>query len=436
MDLVLTPQMLVLTREAKGWTQRDLAAKTGISQAVISKIESGATDVAGDRLTHIAEVLDCPPALLCRPIARVDTANTCLHHRRRQSKLSAAATKRIDGIAHLTRVTVEGIFDGVHAQLATDIDPVDVIAHANAAAVNAARNGSTGAGLDAGHSEREAEEGATFDPVRADAAARYLRQRWQLSGPVQNLIGLLEAHGILVVYRNLGSRAQDGVSSWPADLTQPPIIVINADLPADRVRFTLAHELAHLLLHRIPSDDAEREANRFAGEFLVPASEIAGQLDGLNTGDLVRLLRLKEEWGVSIGMLIQRARDTNHISDRQFREFRVRLAKLGWDINEPGNVSVETPTLLAKAFAIGQSQLGLTMKDLAAMAYMTPASFERHFLPAPQEQLAPRRVLNLNATSTTTPASPSSRRTPERLAATAGTDLSSTDGDNRSSGGN
>jgi hypothetical protein len=135
-------------------------------------------------------------------------------------------------------------------------------------------------------------------------------------------------------------------------------------------------------------------------------------------------------------MLIQRARDTNHISDRQFREFRVRLAKLGWDINEPGNVAVETPTLLAKAFAIGQNELGLTTKDLAAMAYMTPASFERHFLPAAQEQVAPRHVLNLNATSTTTPASPTSRPYPERLAATAGTDLSSTDGANRSSGGN
>lgn len=426
MDLLLTPQMLVLTREAKGWTQRELAAKSGISQAVISKIESGTTDVTGDRLSHIAEVLDCPPSLLCRPIARVDTANTCLHHRRRQSKLSAAATKRIEGIAHLTRVTVEGIFDGIHVQLATDIDPADITDRANAAVVDAPV-ATVGARPDAGTSE--AGDSAVFDPARADAAARYLRQRWQLTGPVHNLIGLLEAHGILVVYRSLGSRAQDGVSSWPADLTHPPIIVINADLPADRVRFTLAHELAHLLLHRIPGDDAEREANRFAGEFLVPASEIAPHLDGLKTGDLVRLARLKEEWGVSIGMLIQRARDTNSISDRQFREFRVRLAKLGWDINEPGNVAVETPSLLPKAFAIGQSQLGLTTDDLAAMAYMTPASFERHFLPATREQLAPRHVLNLNSTSANPIASPGGAKNP------GSTDLSSADGGDRTSGG-
>lgn len=432
MDLLLTPQMLVLTREAKGWTQRDLAGKSGISQAVISKIESGATDVVGDRLSHIAEVLDCPPALLCRPIARVDTANTCLHHRRRHSKLSAAATKRIEGIAHLTRVTVEGVFDGIHAQLATDIDPADITNHANAATDGSPKAAADGA-PDAETSDQEAGESTTFNPARADAAARYLRQRWQLTGPIHSLIGLLEAHGILVVYRSLGSRAQDGVSSWPADLTQPPIIVINAELPADRVRFTLAHELAHLLLHRIPRDDAELEANRFAGEFLVPASEIAPHLHGLKTGDLVRLARLKEEWGVSIGMLIQRARDTNNISDRQFREFRVRLAKLGWDISEPGNVAIETPTLLAKAFKIGQSQLGLTTDDLAAMAYMTPASFERHFLPATQQQLAPRHVLNLNATSANTPAStekPKSAETPGSA------DQSSADGADHTSGGN
>lgn len=380
MDLLLTPSMLVLTREAKGWTQRDLATASGLSQAVISKIESGQVDVSHERLTHLAQVLDCPAALLCRPVSRVDTANTCLHHRRRHSKLTAAASKRIEGVAHLTRVSVEGIFDGINAQLATDVDPAAIVAHAT----------STGPGSGRG----EADDGGPFDPARADAAARHLRGLWQLRGPIDNLIGTLESHGILVVYRSLGSRAQDGVSSWPADLTQPPIIVINSDLSPDRVRFTLAHELAHLLLHRIPGDDAEREANRFAGEFLVPASEIASDLAGLKTSDLVRLVRLKERWGVSVGMLIQRARDTEAISERQFREFRVRLSRLGWDINEPGTVAAEVPTLLDKALAIGLNELGLSIEDLAEMAYMTRSSFERHFLRERTRHAAPRQVLN------------------------------------------
>lgn len=378
--------MLVLAREAKGWTQRDLAAKSGLSQAAVSKIEGGATDVFGERLEHLAEVLNCPPALLTRPALRVEVANTCLHHRRRHSKLSAAATKRVEGVAHLTRVSVEGIFDGIHAQLDTDLDPAAVLNHANGI-VAASPAPSEG-----------------FDPRRADAAARYVRDLWALRGPVENLIATLERRGILVLYRSLGSRAQDGVSSWPADAAHPPIIVVNEDLSADRLRFTVAHELAHLLLHRIPTEDAEREANRFAAEFLVPAKEIAPALEGLTTADLARLAEMKTEWRVSIGVLIQRARDIGVISDRQFREFRVRLAKLGWDVNEPGAVPRETPTLLDKAIAVGRDQRGLSIEALADMAYMTPSSFQWHYLRPGQVDQAPRQVLNLD--DSTDPAGP------------------------------
>jgi Zn-dependent peptidase ImmA (M78 family)/DNA-binding Xre family transcriptional regulator len=402
METLLTPSMLVLAREAKGWTQRDLAAESGISQAVISKIESGAVDVSTDRLSLLAGVLNCPPSLLCRSSVRVDSANTCLHHRRRRSKLSASATKKIEGIAHLTRVSVEGIFDGIHAQLETDVDPAEVLAEVRA------RTGETVDAVADDNAELDAAE--EFDPSRADAAARYLRQQWKLDGPIENLIGTLEEHGILVVYRSLGSRSQDGVSSWPANLTQPPIIVVNEDLPPDRVRFTVAHELAHLLLHRAPSENAEKEANRFAGEFLVPEADIVSELTGLTTGDLARLTGLKNEWGASIGMLIQRAKDVGTISDRQFREFRVRLTKLGWDVNEPGNLTPERPTLLAKAIAIGGNDLGLSVDQLAAMALMTPSSFAWHFLRHTQEDAEPRQVLNLNSgtNSSDGPARPSS----------------------------
>lgn len=379
--------MLVMTREAKGWTQRELATRSGISQAVISKIETGAADVGDERLQHLADVLDCPPALLCRPAVRVDTANTCLHHRRRHSKLSAAATRRIEGIAHLTRVSVEGIFDGIHAQLETDVDVAAFSALESAG--RQAASSSDGGDMDAGDGV------GRFDPSRADAAARLLRRTWGLAGPIANLVATLETHGILVVFRNLGSRAQDGVSSWPADLTHPPIIVVNSDISPDRVRFTVAHELGHLLLHRLPSDDAEREANRFAAEFLVPANAIADDLAGLTTGDFARLARLKLYWGTSIGMLIQRALDTGSISDRQFREFRVRLTKLGWDVNEPGQVPEEVPTLLRRALELGRSELGLSDDDLAEFALMTPASFRRHYGAVDAQNEEPRTILNL-----------------------------------------
>lgn len=387
----LTPSMIALVREAKGWSQRELAAAAGISQAVISKLESGAADLTEERVARLATVLDCPPALLRRPTVLVDNANTCLHHRRRHSKLSAAATRRIEGLAHLTRVTVEGIFDGVSVRLETDISPSDIGRHTTPAADATTIKGGPGGAV-------------AFDPRRADSAAGYLREQWKLDGPIENLVETLERHGILVVRRDLGNRAQDGVSSWPADLTHPPIIVVNDDLPGDRMRFTLAHELAHLLLHRIPSEHTEREANRFAAEFLVPAEAISSELDGLTTRHLARLATLKDQWGVSIGMLTQRARDIEAISERQFREFRLRLTRLGWDVNEPGNVPTETPTLLDKAIGLGRTDLGLSIDELAEMAYMTPAGFQRHYAPTTSTKSTPRAVLNrttIHLTNTT-----------------------------------
>ncbi|MBK7012326.1 MAG: ImmA/IrrE family metallo-endopeptidase [Xanthomonadales bacterium] len=45
------------------------------------------------------------------------------------------------------------------------------------------------------------------------------------------------------------------------------MIFINKDVPGDRWRFTLAHELAHLVMHDIPKPDMEDEADEFASEF-------------------------------------------------------------------------------------------------------------------------------------------------------------------------
>lgn len=61
------------------------------------------------------------------------------------------------------------------------------------------------------------------------------------------------------------------------------VISLNSEETARRQRFTLAHEIGHIVLHKgesfvdyrkailDPSDPREREANRFASELLMPA---------------------------------------------------------------------------------------------------------------------------------------------------------------------
>lgn len=106
----------------------------------------------------------------------------------------------------------------------------------------------------------------------------------------------------------------------------------------DKYRFTLAHELGHLVVHQWPRESQEEEANRFASELLAPGEEISPMLAGPTTRDSPRLLALKQQWGMSIAALIQRARDLEQISERQYREFQVQLGRLGWKRREPGHL--------------------------------------------------------------------------------------------------
>lgn len=302
--------MVSLVRESKGWSQSELAREVDATQGWISKIEAGLVPLVEPRLSAVAEALDCPVSLLAddTPIQGLEV--TCLHHRRRHSKIGVTGKRRIEALTHLTRLSVEGLLQGVELVPEAELQRLD---------------------LD--------EFGG--DPAEA---ARTIRAAWRVpSGPISNVIALLEAVGIIVVTRSLFTDAQDAVSTWPRDVDRPPIMVVNTGLPADRQRFTTCHELGHLILHAVPGDDQEKQANEFAAEFLAPAEEIGPLLAGLTTRDFPRLIELKAQWGMSISALIRRAFDLEIISDRQYRQFQIRLNQLGWRDVEPGGLRVGDP---------------------------------------------------------------------------------------------
>lgn len=344
--MAATQSVVTLLREARGWTQTDLARAANLSQGVISKIEAGTVELNVERLVQLARALDCPPDVLERELSVPGIEVTCLHHRRRSSTMTVRTMKKIEAIIHLSRIGVEGLLDGVelvstHAleriPLAPDRSPVGI--------------------------------------------ARTLRAKWDVqSGPIKNLIRLVEAAGIVIVIRPLGTGGQDAVSTWPHDSSRPAIMLVNAGLPPDRLRFTIAHEVGHLVMHTVPGEEQETEANIFAGEFLAPADEIRPALVNLTTADFRRLLSLKNEWGMSMAALIRRAHDLATITDRQYREFQVRLGKLGWRKSEPGEVPDETPMSVKKIIDLQRRHNGYDDGELARLAGMTESAFRRHYL--------------------------------------------------------
>lgn len=58
------PASLVWARTKAGWTQSRLAAALGISKGHMSEIESGKRSATDERLDRIAELIDCPRAVL------------------------------------------------------------------------------------------------------------------------------------------------------------------------------------------------------------------------------------------------------------------------------------------------------------------------------------------------------------------------------------
>lgn len=337
--------MVTVVREAKGWSQTDLAKAAGVTQGFVSKVENGLTELTAERLTSFAVALGCPTALLTNHEAQHGIEVSCMFHRRRHSKITVATAKKIEAVSHLTRITVDALLDGVDVDGDTGLERMDV------------------------------------DEFGGDAPqiARLLRARWRVpSGPIDNLHALLDDRGVMVVVRALDSTAQDAFSTWPRG--RVPLIVVRAGLPADRERFTLGHELGHMLMHVLPNADQEQQADLFASELLMPADDIRPQLDGLTTGDLHRLMELKAQWKVSIGALIQRARTLELISDRQFREFRIKLSRLGWNTVEPIDLPPERPCLLDTVLDVRRTRGGLSDDELARIAYMTPEAFRRHYL--------------------------------------------------------
>jgi len=354
-------QMVTLAREAKGWSQHVLADRAGVSQGFISKVESGLLDLRGEHLEAVADALGCPPRLLTDDTPVQGLEVTCLHHRRRHSRMTAATKTKIQAVTHLTRVSVEGLMHGLDVLPEARLERLDIDEYP--------------------------------DPIEV---ARLLRVAWRVpTGPIANMVRLLESVGVVVVVRPFGTNAQDAVSTWPHDADRPPVMLLNAGLAADRQRFTCAHELGHLVMHHLPRETQESEADTFASAFLAPASDIGPQLAGLTTRDFPRLLQLKAHWGLSVSALIRRAKDLDIISDRQYREFQIKLGRLGWRTFEPGTLPPERPATLARVIDVHRREHGYSDTDLAHAAVMRPASFAHHYLPQQaNRENAPLRVID------------------------------------------
>jgi Zn-dependent peptidase ImmA (M78 family)/DNA-binding XRE family transcriptional regulator len=195
-----------------------------------------------------------------------------------------------------------------------------------------------------------------------------VRQSWRLGiDAIGDLIGLLESHGILVITTDL--EHADKIDGLQASVEGIPVVVVSTAWPGCRQRFTLAHELGHLILHDLlPSDmDEEKACNRFAGAFLFPRDSVLVSLGnerhGLNWKELDLL---KHEFGVSMSAIMYRGKDLGILSDRVHQRLSIEFSKNGWRSNEPGEPYPREHTLLFEQLVYRGAGEGILSDSKAA----------------------------------------------------------------------
>ena len=134
------------------------------------------------------------------------------------------------------------------------------------------------------------------------------------------------------------------------------------------MRFTLAHELGHLVMHRFPTATMEDEANQFASAFLMPAGDAASAFQGRRV-TLELLAALKPEWKVSMQALLMRAKALGYIDHNQSRYLWQQMGVKGWRLSEPAELDFEheKPTVLRSIINAHLGALGYTLGDLCSL---------------------------------------------------------------------
>ena len=338
----VNPEIVLLARQSRGLSQKELAERLSITPALLSKMETGVRYVTDANLIKIANVLNYPIDFFLNKARVYGLGVSEIYHRRRQN------------IPNKT-------LDKIHAQ-------INIIRMSLAKMLQ---------GVEIGENE--------FRPINIDEfngdigeIAQSVRALWNVpSGPIQNLTKIIEYARGLVIPFEFGTNRIDALSYWPNNT--PPLFFINMNIPGDRLRYSLCHELGHIMMHQdYPHPDIERQADMFAAEFLMPEHEIRQQLVDVT---LETIALLKPYWKVSMAALLKRATDLGTITPRRARTLWAQMTKSGIKYREPAelDIPVEIPSLQKEILSVYSDEMDYSLSELAKMLVLYESDVCHYF---------------------------------------------------------
>lgn len=331
-------KMITIAREVRGMTQMQLSASIPkLSQGNLSKMEKGIIGVTEEVIEKIASALNFPVSFFYEEYTFPPFSN--VYYR----KLITASVKKmsqLEAIFKTTMFVVDNMLESIEIPEYSipELDVEDEFAKTNTNKII----------------------------QRVQDIARRVRFALGIpDGPITDIADILEKNGIIIIEINTDMEKFSGMSAQTQNGVK--IIFLNGNMSNDRKRFTIAHELGHIVMHipfiAISEDrDLENEANVFAGEFLMPYKDFRKDVSQyLSYNDLDML---KVYWRASKQAIIRKAYQNQIISPQRYQSLMVQMSMNGERKCERIIVDFPDPKLLKKIIDVFYDDLGYTQDDL------------------------------------------------------------------------
>ena len=302
----------------------ELADETGISKQSLSLYANDGNIPPFDNVIKIARALEFPiDFFMCEDLCTVSTGNTYFRSQASATKKSRNAQKiKLEYVSKMYEVILNymNVPELNIPDTSTINIPEDIVNVDSDQAIN-----------------------------EIEKLAKLVREHWDLgNGPIDNLQYVLQSNGIIVTgFRDIDT----DIDAFSQQITiDGKVIYIIAlaigSKPIERLRFDMAHELGHILMHTWGEDNEdiskeefnarEKQANMFASALLLPKETFSKAVSAYPT-NIDYYLALKKKWKVSMQAMMYRARQLDIISTNQFQYMMRTMSKNGNRTHEPGD---------------------------------------------------------------------------------------------------
>lgn len=343
---------LKLVRYFYRMSLQDVADQLGISRQYLHKFETGQSIPDNEMLLNIADIYNVKADFFSQDKATVQEDQ--VHFRKLQRSKEIDKQSLISTAEYVDRLLtkVEKRLNGKVTLPAFDLPKLD---------------------------------GFDIDkPLDIERIAEHCRKEWDLGlGPISNMTRLCENLGIVVISYDQHGENSD-IDALSVTLKRPIIVRSSSKQSACRLRFDLAHELAHLLFHDgiiTGCRKTESQANHFAGAFLLPRAIMIKYFPSIFSNGRFRwdnMSEFKKQFKVSKAATLYRAKQLSLLTESQYRTGIIYLKNKGESKQESEDnlIELEKPELLESCFTYLAEKENIYVEKLCDDLYVKPVFLE------------------------------------------------------------